>query len=322
MKLISIIIPAHNEEKNIGPLYEKLSEVFRMFEPKTYVFETIFVNDGSTDGTAAEVRSLEARDHSVRLIDFSRNFGKEAATSAGMHHCEGEACIMIDADMQHPAELIPDFIRKWEEGCEVVVGVRNRCKSDSFVKKAGSKLFYAIINRITDVEVVPNATDFRLLDRSVIDEFNRFTESKRMTRSLVDWLGFTRGFVYFDANERQHGTASYGFWKLFALALNSFVSLSLLPLQLAGILGITITLVSGSAGLYILLGKYVYHTPFASTFSDAENLAILIVFLVGMILMSIGLIALYIAKIHGEVINRPLYVIRKRQENVQRVESS
>jgi len=313
MKTISIIIPAHNEERNIGLIFEKLTEVFRSFDAGKYTFEVLFVNDGSADGTAEEIEKLAQNKQNVRFIDFSPNFGKEVATTAGINNCDADACIMLDADLQHPVELIPEFIKKWEEGCEVVVGIRKSSKSDSFIKKIGSKMFYSIINTIAEVEVVPNATDFRLLDRAVIDEFNRFTEVNRMTRALIDWLGFKRGYVHFDANDRIHGTASYSFWKLLKLAMNSFVSLSLLPLELAGYLGIAITLISGVSGLYIMLGKYFFHNPFASTFSDAENLAIFIVFLVGVILMSVGLISLYIANIHREVINRPMYVIRKKK---------
>jgi dolichol-phosphate mannosyltransferase len=220
---------------------------------------------------------------------------------------------MIDADLQHPINLVPDFIGKWEDGAEVVIGIRNKNKSVGMMKRIGSSFFYKIINKISDVEVVPNATDYRLLDRVVIDQFNRFTETNRMTRALIDWLGFKRVYINFEANERIHGTASYSFWKLMKLAMNSFVSLSLLPLKLAGYLGILITSISGLAGFYILLGKYFLRTPFASTFSDSENLAILLVFFVGIILMSIGLLALYIANIHGEVINRPMYIVRKRK---------
>ena len=143
-------------------------------------------------------------------------------------------------------------------------------------------------------------------------EFNRFAEKNRMTRALIDWLGFRRDYIYFEANERLHGTASYSIWKLLGLALNSFVSLSLVPLKLAGYLGVFITLLSGASGFYILLGKYVFRTYFASTFSDAENLAILILFLVGIMLMSVGLLALYVANIHIEVIDRPMYVVRKK----------
>jgi dolichol-phosphate mannosyltransferase len=312
MKSISIIIPAYNEEKNIFPVYTALKKVFASME-KTYEFSILFVNDGSTDNTIFEIEKLSKTDMLVKYIDFSRNFGKELATTAGINNCICDACIMLDADMQHPAELIPKFIAKWEEGNDVVIGVRKENKSDGWAKRLGSKIFYKIINQIADVYIMPSATDFRLIDRVVITEFNRFTETNRMTRALVDWLGFRQTYIYFDANKRLHGTASYDFWKLFKLAINSFVSLSLMPLKLAGSLGIIITTVSGVAGLYILLGKYFFHTNFASTFSDAENLAILILFLVGIILMSIGLLAIYVANIHSEVINRPMYVVRRKK---------
>jgi dolichol-phosphate mannosyltransferase len=311
-KLISIIIPAHNEEKNIRPLYEKLVGVFQSLASK-YAFEIIYINDGSTDGTLQEIEKLAENQPNIKYIDFSRNFGKETATTAGLNNCQGDACVMIDADLQHPAELIPDFLQKWEEGFDVVVGVREKCKSDSWLKTIGSNLFYKLLNSISEFKVMPNATDFRLIDRAVIDEFNRFTETSRMTRALIDWLGFRRTYIYFEANDRLNGTASYSFWKLVGLALNSFVSLSLLPLRLAGYLGLLITFVSGISGFYILLGKYFFHWAFASTFSDSENLAIFIVFLVGIILISIGLLALYVANIHREVIKRPTYIIRRKK---------
>lgn len=311
MKSITIIIPAHNEEKNIPLVYAELKKIFNNLE-NDYFFETFFVNDGSSDGTLAEIEKLAKIDNSVKYIDFSRNFGKEIATTAAINNCQGDACIMLDADLQHPVELVPEFIKKWEQGAEVVVGVRNKSKSRSLAKRIGSSVFYKIINKISDVEIVPNATDFRLLDRVVIDEFKKFTETNRMTRALIDWLGFRRDYIYFDANRRVNGDASYSFWKLFMLAINSFVSLSLLPLKFAGVLGFAITFVSGIAGFYILIGKYFLHWRFASTFSDSENLAILILFLVGIILISIGLLALYVANIHSEVINRPMYVIRKK----------
>ncbi len=312
MKTISIIIPAHNEEKNIPLVHQELQKVFQVC-PKDYLFDILFVNDGSNDGTLREIEKIANSDENVHYLDFSRNFGKELATTAALNNCTSDACIMLDADLQHPIELIPEFIQKWEAGAEVVVGVRNKNKSTGIIKKIGSNVFYKIINKIAEVKIIPNATDFRLLDKVVITEFNRFNEKNRMTRALIDWLGFRRDYIHFDANERMNGDASYSTWKLFKLALNSFISLSLLPLKIAGNLGILITLISGIAGFYILLGKYFFRWHFASTFSDSENLAILILFLVGTVLMSIGLMALYIANIHGEVINRPMYVIRKKK---------
>lgn len=317
MKSILIIIPAYNEEKNIVPMHEKLRAVLEALQGR-YLFEILFVNDGSTDGTAKEIEKLSLNDTDVKIIDFSRNFGKEIATTAGINACSSDACIMLDADLQHPVEKIPEFIEKWEQGAEVVIGVRRENRSDGWLKRMGSFWFYKIINNISDVDIVPNATDFRLIDRAVVREFNRFTESNRMTRALIDWLGFRRDYVRFDADKRLHGTASYSLWKLFKLAINGFVSLSLVPLKIAGYLGIFITFISGISGVYILLGKYIFRTQlesifyFSRTFSDAENLAILILFLVGIILISIGLIALYVANIHSEVIKRPMYVVRKK----------
>ncbi len=317
MKLISIVIPAYNEGKNIPLVYAAIEKIFKSLG-NNYDFEIMFVNDGSRDNSFEEIKKLAEKDARVKYINFSRNFGKEIATTAGINNCAGDACIMIDADLQHPAELIPEFIKKWEAGADVVVGIRKESKSDSELKKIGSRLFYKTLNRIAEMEIVPNSTDFRLIDRKVIEEFKRFTERGRMTRALIDWLGFRRDFIYFDARERINGTASYNFWKLAKLALDSFVSLSLLPLRLAGYLGIFIMVISGIMGTYIMIGKYFLHDAhgiwhLASTFSDAENLAIFIVFLVGIILVSLGLMALYVANIHREVIERPIYVIKDKK---------
>jgi dolichol-phosphate mannosyltransferase len=175
-------------------------------------------------------------------------------------------------------------------------------------------MFYKIIHCISAVELIPNETDFRLINREVIDNFNKLAEANRMTRALIDWLGFKRAYVYFEANERANGHAGYNFFKLLSLALNSFVSLSLLPLKLAGYLGILIVFTVGPFGLYLVIGKYLAHWAYASSFSGPAQLAFLLTFLVGIILISLGLVALYIANIHKEVLDRPLYVVRKRKE--------
>ncbi len=312
MKTLSVIVPAYNEEKNIRPFYDAFKGVFQSLENK-YQYELIFVNDGSADHTDDEIGKIVATDDRVRYIDFSRNFGKEIATTAGINLCSGDACMILDADLQHPVELIPDFVRKWEEGFEVVVGIREKSKSDSWIKILGGKVFYWLLNQIADTKIIPNATDFRLLDRVVIDEFNHFSEAKRLTRGLIDWLGFKRAYITFQANDRLHGTASYSIWKLAKLALHSFMSLSLFPLKVAGYIGIFITTLSFISGSYIFIGKYFFNWYWALTFSDSEDLAIFIVFLVGILLMSIGLISIYIANIHEEVIKRPLYVMRRNK---------
>ena len=306
LKLISIIIPIYNEEKNIPLLFAGLKKTFSNLSQ--YAFEIIFINDGSADGSLNELKKIAEADERARIIDFSRNFGKEMATTAGINQCLGEACLMLDADLQHPVEKIADFLSKWEEGGEVIIGIRQSNSGEGLIKKVGSYFFYKLINIISDTKIVPNATDFRLLDRKVIDEFNRMTERNRMTRGLIDWLGFRREFVNFNANPRINGKASYSTFKLFRLAFNSIVSLSFFPLKFAGYLGMFITVISGALGFFIFVTGYITKTLY---YSGPAVLAVLILFLIGVVLMCLGFIALYIANIHAEVGNRPMYIIRK-----------
>lgn len=310
-KLISVIIPVYNEAESLPFLWAEFQKVSTLLS--SYDFEFVFINDGSTDNSAEVIKDLAASNPNIKYLELSRNFGKEIATTAGFNYAQGEAVIMIDADLQHPPRLIPEFIKKWEAGAEVIIGVRQKNKGEGIIKKLGSFLFYKLINRIAAIKIVPAATDFRLLDRKVVTEFNKFTERNRMTRALINWLGFKRDFIYFEADARLRGKASYSFIKLAKLALSSFISLSLLPLKLAGYLGCSIIFFAGSFGFYLLLGRYIFEWSFALSFTGTAELAILLVFLVGIILSSLGLMALYIASIHGEVINRPLYVIRDKK---------
>ncbi|MFH0829348.1 MAG: glycosyltransferase family 2 protein [Candidatus Kerfeldbacteria bacterium] len=309
-KKISIVVPVYNEELSIPTFYQQLKQVLSSI---AYDTEVLFVNDASTDGSQAILEGISASDPTVKVIEFVRNFGKEIATTAGINQCIGDVCIMLDADLQHPPEQIPDFIKKWEEGAEVVVGIRRVNKGEDFVKRIGSFWFYKIINAIGYVKLIPYTTDFRLIDREVIDTFNTLSEKNRITRGLIDWMGFRSAYVYFDANVRASGSASYSTIKLFRLAFASIVSLSLFPLRLAGYLGLIITLFSGLLGLVVVVFKYVYPTAWGLSITGSATLAIIIVFLVGIILICLGLIALYIANIHSEVINRPMYIVRKKR---------
>ena len=311
-KLISIVAPVFNEEKNILKLYEELLKIFKNIQKK-YNYELIFVDDGSLDRSLDILEKLAKRDKKVKNIQFSRNFGKEIATTAGINSCKGDACIMIDADLQHPPSVIPKFITKWEDGAEVVIGVRKKNNKDSWVKNVGAWVYYKIINKISNTKIVPNSTDFRLLDRIVIDEFNKLSERNRMTRALIAWLGFRREFVLFNSPNRVYGKAGYSPVNLAKLAMSSFVSMSLFPLKLAGYLGILIVFVSGPLGLFIFIEKYVLNDVLGMNFSGPAILAIIILFLIGIVLGCLGLIALYIANIQGEVVNRPLYIIRRKK---------
>ncbi|MCK9378687.1 MAG: glycosyltransferase family 2 protein [Candidatus Moranbacteria bacterium] len=310
MKLISIIIPTYNEEKNVPLVYAELKKIFQKLSDR-YAFEIIFINDGSVDDTAGEIEKLASVDPVVKFIDFSRNFGKEMATTAGINNCNGDACIMVDADLQHPIELFPEFIARWENGAEVVIGVRKASKSDSMCKKLGGRIFYKIIKLISDVPVIPQATDYRLLDRIVIDAFNDLPEHNRMTRGLIDWLGFKREVLLFEANERVEGEASYSTFKLCQLAFTSIISLSMLPLRIAGYMGIFIVFAAGTLGVIMFVDRYI--VDWGMNFSGTAILANITLFLIGGVLISIGLLAFYIGHIHSEAINRPIYIVRNKK---------
>ncbi|HXK34994.1 MAG TPA: glycosyltransferase family 2 protein [Candidatus Paceibacterota bacterium] len=311
VKTISIVIPVFNEENNIPLLYEELCRVWKKLEDK-FNYEMIFINDGSRDGSAKAISKLTQADRNIRSLEFSRNFGKESATSAGLHHARGVAVIVLDADLQHPPKIIPEFIKHWQEGAEIVIGVRKKNNGEGFVKKAGSKIFYWLMKRIGETPLVSGATDFRLIDEKVIKEFNRFTERNRITRGLLDWLGFKTTHVYFEAPARTSGKAGYSLRKLFRLAASSFTTHSLFPLKLAGYTGFFIVSASTLVGLFVVMEKYIFGDPWGLYFSNLGLLILVILFLVGLILICLGLIALYIGNIYQEVGNRPIYVIKDK----------
>lgn len=304
--MISVIIPVYNEEKNLPLISQELEKVFSVLP---YDYEVIFVNDGSSDNSFLEILRLGEKNPRIRGLDFSRNFGKEPATSAGCHVATGDAIITMDADLQHPPTLIPELIRHWERGAEVVYTVRKKNEGASMMKLVTSAVYYWLFNKVSEVPTEPRSTDFRLMDKKVIETFRHFPERERMFRGMIDWMGYQRVKVEFSASERKHGKAAYSYRRLFRLAMNSFTSFSLLPLRFAGYLGIIITILSG----LLLLIMLITHWGFGSlVFTPIAILATSNTFLIGIVLISLGFIALYIARIHNEVINRPLYIVREK----------
>lgn len=307
-KTIAIVVPVFREAKALPPLFDRLSKV--ALSMPQYQWSYIFVNDGSPDNSFEVLASLAGQHPNISVLDFSRNFGKEIALSAGVQHAtEFDAVICIDADLQHPPELIPTLVEKWEAGAEMVVTIRVSSDREPLLRKLGSSLYYWLINQFASFEMTPKATDFRLYDRKVISAFCLATERERMFRGIMDWMGFKREFVEFSADARTVGEAGYSYSKLWQLAVNSLTSFSLWPLRLTGYLGV---LISGCSGLLLLwmIGNYLlktdmFYTPLA-IFVVANTL------LMGVVLMAIGLVALYVGTIHTEVINRPLYIIRDR----------
>lgn len=311
MKTISFVIPVYNEEAVIGQFLDQhfLPAIAKLTDYKT---EIILVNDGSSDQSLQILQGYAAKDKSIKVVSFSRNFGKEPALSAGLKYTTGDAVMTMDADGQQPPELIPDFIKKWEDGAEIVTGVRDHYTKHGFIAKTGSKLFYKLLGAMGNKNTVPGSTDFRLLDRVAVDEYNRLTEHNRITRGLIDWMGFRQDHIDYTYGARLAGKPSYTFKKLFNLAIDSFVSLSTTPLVIFGYIGIFITIASFLLGLFVIIQQYILGDPLGLKWNGAVQMSIFITFLVGLVLISQAITALYISHIHAETQNRPLYIVDKK----------
>lgn len=307
--LISLVIPVYNEANNLRPLQ---TEIQRVTSSLPFNFEIIFVDDGSKDESVAILHELSKKFKNIRIIQFARNFGKEAAVTAGLHATKGEAAIIMDADMQMPPKHMGEFLKKWQEGSEVVVGVF-ASRDMAWVRRTGAKIFYKIMDVIghSKVKITPHATDYRLLDREVVDIFNGFTERNRITRGLIDWVGFDRDYVHFEQAPRLHGQPTYRFKDLVALAINSFTSYSLVPLKLAGYLGMFILGLSVFIGFGLYMLRFVLDNPWNWNITATTFLAVLIMGLIGIVLGCLGLISLYIGNMQAESLGRPLYIARK-----------
>lgn len=303
---LSVVVPVFNEGPGLAEFHTTL---IKRVQAAVDRYEIVYCDDGSDDNTAEQVRQWHQAEPAVKLVKLSRNFGKENALAAGIAAARGQAIIMIDGDGQHPPELIPQFIEAWKQGAKVVVGVRTANSQEGWFKRLGSGLFYKIFNKLTDQKLVPDSTDFRLIDRSVQQAFLDLKETDRMTRALIDWLGFKRHYIDFTAKARIQGSAGYSGRKLIALATNSFVSLTTVPLYLFGYLGMFITSVAFMLGASVIIEQLLLGDPWGWKFTGTAMLSITLVFLVGIVLLSQGVLALYISHIHKQSKQRPLYII-------------
>jgi len=311
--MISVVIPVFNEGENLIWHNELICNFFS--KTTVYDFEIVYVDDGSTDDSLFKLKKIcSSKNSKSRYISLSKNFGKEAATTAGLSAAKGDAVVVMDGDGQHPIELVTRFIELWKEGNEVVVGIRSGNTGEGFIKKYGSILFYKILQFIGGKSSVPGSTDFRLIDRKVVDEFNKLTERNRVTRNLIDWLGYKRTEVPFEAAERHAGTATYSFRKLFKLAIDGIVSHSTRPLKLIAVLGLLVSTISGLGGILITFQSYILGDPLNLSISGSALLAIFVTFLIGIVLVCQGLLALYIESVYYESQNRPLFVISETSE--------
>ncbi|MFC6267596.1 glycosyltransferase family 2 protein [Frigoriflavimonas asaccharolytica] len=307
MKKISLVIPAHNEEDNVALIHQKIKEVFSGL--KNYRFEIIFVNDGSRDQTQQKLEELSRNFEEVKFIEFSRNFGHQPAVKAGLDCADGNAVISMDADLQHPPELISEMIAKWEEGFDIVYTIRKYPKQISRFKRKTSALYYKFLAGISDVNLREGGgSDFRLMDSSVVDVVRNMNEADVFLRGLSNWMGFKQTGIHFTAGERASGESSYDLQKMMKFAFTGITSFSVKPLYLAAYLGFIF-----SAIAIFGYGIYVIHAFFAETeISGWASLIMTVVFFGGLQLIILGIIGIYLGKIFKQVKERPNYIIRSK----------
>jgi len=301
--MVSIAIPVYNEAESIPILYDRLKPVL---EKLPFVFEIIFVDDGSDDGTYAAIQKLRQQDHRIKAISFSRNFGHQAALTAGLQFAAGDAVITMDGDLQHPPSLIPALLEKWQEGTQIVFTIRESTADESFFKKLTSKLFYRIMTASSKTPVQPFGADFRLLDRAVVASLNTLEERDRFLRGLIGWLGFSAIGVPFTADARAAGMSKYSTRKMIKFAVDGILSFSAAPLHLVTFLGLIVSVLSFAYGSYSL---YAYFFT-DRTIPGWTSLLVTILFLGGVQLISIGFLGEYLLRVYNETKRRPLYIIK------------
>lgn len=299
----SVVIPMYNEEAVILETYRRLKKVMSLTGE---AYELLFVNDGSRDRCAEIIEQYSYWDETVKLIDFSRNFGHQIAITAGMDYASGDAVIIIDADLQDPPELILQMIDKWREGYEVVYAKRVKRNGETLFKKWSASLFYRILSVSTDIAIPVDTGDFRLMDRKVCEEMKRLPENNRFVRGLVSWVGFRQTAIEYEREERQAGESNYPLKRMLKLCLDGITSFSYKPLKLAGYLG---ALLSGVGFLYLIYVMYL------ALFTEVTNkgwpslVGIMLIFN-GFILVMLGILGEYIGRIYDETKGRPLYIVR------------
>lgn len=303
-KSLSVIVPCFNEEEVINETYKRLKSVLSNLELST---EIIFINDGSTDQTEQILTELAKKDKSIKIISFSRNFGHQKAVTAGLNNCKSDMAVIIDADLQDPPEVIPEMITTMvDSNAQVVYCVRKSRKGEGFFKKFSAKMFYRLLNFFSEVRLPVDTGDFRLVDRSIIREFNQMHEKGKYIRGLVSWIGFKQVPFYYEREARFAGETKYPFSKMLKLATTSLLYFSTKPLKLASALGFFSVAFSLILGVWSILGKLLGYTHANSGWT---SLFVLIIFFGGVQLLTIGIVGSYIGNLFDEIKNRPEYII-------------
>jgi dolichol-phosphate mannosyltransferase len=301
----SAVVPVYNEEANLPELHRRLTTAFSTIGRS---YEVILVDDGSSDRSAELIANLCRQDSRLRAIHFSRNFGHQAAVAAGLQHASGKAVVVMDADLQDPPELVPQLLERWREGFEVVYAQRTQRTHEGVLKRLPAYLYYRALRGLATVDVPPDTGDFCLMDRRVVDLLNQMPERNRFVRGLRAWVGFRQTAVQFVRPARYAGNVKYTFRKSLGLAVNGIVSFSKIPLRIATYLGLVVSLASFGLAVWYVVQKLTG----AEVVRGWASTVVIVLFLGGVQLLTLGIIGEYISRIYDEVKQRPIYVIRER----------
>lgn len=302
-KLISILVPAYNEARNLPGLVAALSSLANNID--TYDWEFLIVNDGSSDNTSDVLRSLRDEDIRVNYINLSRNFGKESAMLAGLDYAKGDCVVIMDADLQHPVSAVPEMIKAWEEGYDDVYGKRKTRGKESWLRKKLSLLYYSLLQKTTRIDILPNVGDFRLLDRRCVDAVRELRETQRYTKGLFCWIGFKKKPVEFESLDRTEGKSTFNFLSLLGLAIEGITGFTISPLRIASLLGVVVSIVAFIYLVFVIFKTIFYGEPV----QGYPTLLCVILFLGGCQLLAIGIIGEYIGRIFNETKRRPPYLV-------------
>lgn len=310
-KLISVVVPAYNEAPGLPEFHRRLGNVLDALALNS---EVVYVNDGSTDETMAVMETMRSRDQRVSILDLSRNFGKEIAMTAGLDYAQGDAVVVIDADLQDPPELIPEFIRHWEEGYDVVYATRTVREGETIIKKATARAFYRLMQNVGRVNIPDNTGDYRLLSRRAVDSLGQLREHHRFMKGLFAWIGYPQKSITYRRAPRYDGTTKWNYWRLWNFALEGITSFTTTPLKLATYLGLAAALGAFLYGSYFLIRTLAFGNPVPGY----PSLLVIILFMGGTQLMAIGIIGEYLGRMFNETKRRPLYFIKYYEPSAAR----
>jgi glycosyltransferase involved in cell wall biosynthesis len=304
MTLLSVVVPLYNEADGVSLFFERVTPIVDSITPD---WEIVCVDDGSKDATLVALKGWHAKDPRIKIVSLSRNFGKEAALTAGLHHAKGRAVVPMDADLQDPPELLPEMVAKWREGFKVVLATRRSRGADSWIKRFSALLYYRLLSRMVSIEIPQNTGDFRLMDRQVVEVMKLLPERTRFMKGLFAWVGFSTTQIYFDREARAAGSTKQGFTRLWKLAKDGIFSFTTLPLQLVTWLGITISLFAFGYAAWLLIRTMIFGVDvpgYASIMAAVLSLG-------GIQLVCMGIFGEYLGRIYHEAKHRPVYVVEE-----------